>query len=217
MTPSRPPKPSSTPSASRPHLLTVRPPGPLWRVGRLVEPLRFSPPVGIANIKNDVAGSRYDLLAAEFGTMYLATTREGAFAESLAPLIPDPQAVALLPPDDSIGAGFIDANWRATHRVCEVELANSAELPLLDFVDVPNAHNLALLDRVLRPALALLDVSRLNLSVVTSDRRSVTRLIAQYVASILDENYRRRYAGIRYISKHGVNHLLRICITPRRS
>lgn len=187
-------------------LNTVEPPERLWRIGRQTNPLWFNGPVGAENIRSDTAGNRFDLLTSPIGTLYAASSAEDAYAEALIDLAPDKDAGHLLPDDDSIGDGCVDANWRAARRLCEIELSESTQVPNLDFVDLADSHNLAELNRELGPALASLDVDRLNLSVVTSSRRSVTRWIAEFIVSQRDAVNRRRFAGIRYLSKHGANH-----------
>ncbi|MBI5310380.1 MAG: RES domain-containing protein [Actinobacteria bacterium] len=164
----------------------------LWRIGREADPLAFSRPEDPI----DATASprwRFDSALGNYSTGYFATQPKSAFAEVLAALRPTPNQLVLLPDDDSMGDGHIDANWREQHRIAHVRLGASATRPTLEFVDLEDAATIA--D----------GHSHLTLAGIHGEDRTITCWISQIIHDLVDADGNHPFAGIRYVSKHGAD------------
>jgi hypothetical protein len=150
--------------------------------------------------------------AERFRTIYCATQRVAAFAETLAhfrPSIPLLAQLAAVEDDESLedalaGAidpndparGVIPADWRLRRRIGRTVLD-----PNLRFVDVAAPASVQHLRQALSPLAAELHLADIDLSSLTSQQRRFTQTCARYIYDQTDEHGHPRFAGIRYPSR----------------
>jgi len=151
--------------------------------------------------------------AERFRAVYCATSRVAAIGETVAGLRPslhllaqiadavddeEPAAASfagLLDPTDN-DRGVIPADWRL-HR----HLGSTRVDPSLQFVDIKAAATLQHLRRAMAPVAAILGLTDVDLSAVTSPYRRLTQTCARYVYDQRDAEERPSFAGIRYPSR----------------
>lgn len=144
---------------------------------------------------------RYDVLGETF---YLAETREGAYAEVLAPfkrangstdpLAKDAAALGMTLEEfveevardwadrDFMGLGAVPAGWRYDRGMFRVEMIGSAEL-----VHIEHPDSIAAIELLMGEELAHLGVSHLTTATLRSENRAVTTAIATALrAQLLD-------------------------------
>lgn len=175
--------------------------GPVYRVGRAPRPL--APPSWAFTKADGTFGNRFDDPSARrdaapadrFRVLYLATTRAGAFGETIARRRPSLEALAQAGVT-AVPRPSVSASWRQTRR-----LGITVLMTPLPFVDVTAAASLA----VLRPALAAvameLDLPDVDLSAVTGPARLLTQEAARYIYDQRDAAGAPCYAGVRYVSR----------------
>lgn len=152
-------------------------------------------------------------------TFYLAETREGAYAEVLAPfkrangstdpLAKDAAALGMTLEEfveevardwadrDFMGLGAVPAGWRYDRGMFRVEMIGSAEL-----VHIEHPDSIAAIELLMGEELAHLGVSHLTTATLRSENRAVTTAIATALrAQLLDSGALPR--GIHFGSKHG--------------
>lgn len=179
-------------------MVVVNPPARLFRVGRDTSPVAFSyitPDVD----EEDDRGFRFDVLGA--GVMYAATMRAGAYTETVQQFQVTARTAqwARRSQPHLMVNGNLPYDWREHRRMVSFRL--DVSLPFLD-VEATQSHTS--LTSHLAGDLAELGVDKLNVSVVRSDRRRVTRLIAMWAYLQEDASTgAKRYAGIRFVSKLG--------------
>ncbi|WP_454296046.1 RES domain-containing protein [Salana multivorans] len=167
------------------------------RVGRATNPVGYSfiaPEVD----RDDALGYRFDVVGA--GVMYAATKPAGAYAETVQAYRPTAATYAAtqhVQPGLMV-AGNLPASWRTDRRL--VTFALPGGLPFLD-VEKPASHTA--LTRHLGAELTELGYAHLDVSLVRSEHRLLTRLISvwAYLQELPDGS--PRYGGIRFISKLG--------------
>ncbi len=175
----------------------VDPPTPLYRVGRDTAPVAFSYIAPEIDARDDL-GYRFDVLGA--GVMYAATTDQGAYTETVQKFRVNAEtaAAAKRTQPDLMTAGSLPADWREHRRLHSFTIRNG-----LPFVDVDDTRSHTALTHHLAGDLAALGYSNLDVSVVRSEHRLLTRLIATWVYLQEDSSGTPAYSGIRFVSKLG--------------
>jgi len=168
----------------------------LYRVGRSDQPLASSR-ITVTDAAQPRAGNRFDVLGA--GVLYLSSTAQGCYAETLARLRPTATMRALLKDEDPefMVCGAVPRDWRTRRLQLAVTVAGS--LPFLD-VEHPRTHEY--LTAALAEQLSGFGITQLDVSDVRGRNRLLTRAIASwaYAASDVDGPV---YSGIRYLSRLG--------------
>jgi hypothetical protein len=171
------------------------PAGGLWRVGKAVAPLRASrtTPEVQASARQ---GNRFD--TADFGVVYMGSTLDACFGETLARYRPKPSLADLVREDwqGFMGPGQVAAEWREKRATVHITPAPNAM-----FVDIEALQTREYLRKALALGLSALGYEDLDVPVVRGADRRVTRLIAQWTYQQVDESEQPRYAGIRYLSR----------------
>jgi hypothetical protein len=180
----------------------------------------FAPPAWDRAQDDGTFGNRFDdpsaaegrLPGERFRTIYCATQRIAAFAETVAHFRPSIALLAHLAAvedDESLedalaGAidprnpsrGLIPADWRLRRRVGRTRLD-----PSLRFVDIAAAQSVQHLRLALAPLASELRLIDIDLSSLTSQQRRFTQACARYVYAQTDEHGLPLFAGIRYPSR----------------
>lgn len=130
--------------------------------------------------------------------LYCATTRLGAFKEVLADFRPAASSVNYHPLTNEhlMAVGSVPASWRENRSVVEFSL----ESPL-PFLDVERDETLTHLTSELSDEFQRLGIERLDSSNVRGPNRLLTRAIASWAYTRVDENDEAVYSGIRYSSR----------------
>lgn len=169
----------------------------LYRVGRDTNPIAYSyitPDIDA----DDKLGYRFDVLGA--GVMYASTVPLGAYTETVQNyrLTASTYAACAKAQPGLMVSGNLPADWRDHRRLIGFSVPDG--LPFLD-VDASDSHTA--LTRQLGAELAGLGFEHLDIAVVRSNHRLVTRLIAtwSYLQTMTDGS--PRYSGIRFVSKLG--------------
>lgn len=179
-----------------PEVAMVTPPsGGLWRVGRAVDPMRAS--VCSPDVERSARqGNRFD--TSDFGTIYMGSTLEACFGETLARYRPKPDLAALVAEDwkSFMAPGQVAAEWREKRSTVHV-------LPGADhmFVDIEAIETREYLRKALALGLSALGYEDLDVPVIRGNDRRVTRLVAQWAFRQSDEDGFPLFHGIRYLSK----------------
>ena len=172
---------------------------PLWRVERPSEDIRFSQ-INPVDALNDRVGNRFDVPGA--GVLYAATRREGALAETLAGFRPRAQVNDTLQmlgvTAGRVPAGQVPPVWFDVRRM--VRLTVDEALPFVDIED-PATHTA--LTVLASDVLGRLGIGNLDVATVRGPSRLLTRAVASWVYSQVDDHGHARYAGIRYVSRLG--------------
>lgn len=170
-------------------------PGRLFRVGRDTAPIAYSYITPDIDSEDDL-GYRFDVLGA--GVMYAATQPAGAYTETVQKyrLTAATHAACATTQPGQMVSGNLPADWRDHRRL--VGFTVPGGLPFLD-IDVSDSHTA--LTRHLGAELADLGYEYLDIALVRSEHRLLTRLIAMwaYLETLSDGS--PRYSGIRFVSK----------------
>lgn len=139
-------------------------------------------------------GNRFDVPGG--GVLYCCSQLGGCYRETLARFRPDPTLAHLDEgtPNHFMAAGMVPASWRDARRTYTLSLEDAAP-----FVDVEHEETRALLDQVLDGRIA----DSLDVSDVRGRDRLLTRAIAEWVYTQVDEDDDGAYSGVRYMSRHG--------------
>lgn len=182
-------------------LALVDAPAVTWRVERATSDLRFSR-IDVIDASGST-GNRFDVPGA--GILYTATTKGGAFAETLARFRPTTgliekmrQVQGVDDADQHDTPGAVDDSWFDLRRLRAVQMVDP--LPFVD-VDDPRTHTFL----TQHAARDLLGVGMSNLDVATlrgPDRR-VTRAIASWLYARTNEDGTPQFSGLRYGSRLG--------------
>jgi len=168
----------------------------LYRVGRSHRPLASSQ-ITVEDAAQARAGNRFDVLGG--GVLYLSTTAQGCYAETLARLRPTATMRALLKDEDPefMVCGAVPRDWRTRRLQLAVTVADS--LPFLD-VEHPRTHEY--LTAALAEQLSRFSITQLDVSDVRGRNRLLTRAIASWAYAAGDADG-PQYSGIRYLSRLG--------------
>ncbi|MFT4136695.1 RES family NAD+ phosphorylase [Microbacterium sp.] len=176
----------------------VEAPERLWRVERATTALRFSR-ISPVDAESDRAGNRFDVPGG--GVLYAASDPRGAYAETIAQFRPS----ALVAELDAEGLepgrvpyGALPREWRASRRLRALQLVDPR--PFVD-IDHPATH--AFLTREASDVLRALGVGSLDIALVRGPSRTLTRALAGWVYTRVDEHGQGCYSGIRYSSRIG--------------
>lgn len=138
-------------------------------------------------------GNRFDVVGG--GVLYAATDKVGAYKETIAYFRPAASSLALT---DSglMNLGSLPAEWRDTRRMVSLTLEND-----LPFLDVEQDSTLSYLTEQMAETLIELKIERLDVSTVRGPNRLLTRAIATWAYTAVDDNDETAYSGIRYLSR----------------
>lgn len=163
------------------------PEGPLYRIGRLPDPLVF-PPWEYAG------GGRFDDPKREFRTLYAAESRLEPFIELLAPFRPSPEVIAALgavsnATDERFEVGVIPSDWARKRCVRAFRLG-----PSQCWLDLRSLQTREALRYLLAEDLVRLGLNDLDVSDTRGRRRELTQLISRFA-------YEAGYSGLVYRSR----------------
>lgn len=170
----------------------------LWRVGRKGDPLA----VEASPVERSLAGpgyrSRFDSPDARYVVRYFASSREGAFGETLDRVRPKASALRALRrgrPDVKVDMQTKLDQWRKGHRLARVKAPQAVR-----FLDVEDQRTRLVLEEVLDPAGELLGEGGLDVPAVRGTDRPLTQAISAW-AYRQEARGRPRFGGIRYLSR----------------
>ena len=166
--------------------LAPEPSGPLYRVGRLPDPLVW-PDWRYAG------GSRFDDPSRAFRTLYAAESRLACFVELLAAFRPSPRALALLHgvvgAEEELSVGVVPGDWARKRCVRAFRL-----LPRQRWLDLRAFETREALRVELAPKLVELGLEDLDVSGVRGPSRELTQALARLA-------YERGFSGLAYRSR----------------
>lgn len=175
-----------------PQLSTEEFPATAFRVGRASGVIHFTE---IDAIDAEILqGNRFDVVGG--GVLYCATTKAGAYKEVLADFRPSAKTYRIAEGESIMAQGSMPRSWREKRALAEFSLHDP-----LPFVDVESDATLTHLTKAMAEELDELGVTRLDVSVVRGPNRLLTRAIAKWVYTRVDEEGRPLYGGVRYLSR----------------
>jgi len=177
----------------------VLPKGPVYRMARGPDPWAWADWV-YAGTDGTFPG-RFDDPEGEYRVLYAASTRLGAFMETLAGFRTHPavrQALAGAPDGDAAPPDSVPREWLELRRI------GKARLPGLPFADVGHSRSLAFLrerlaDAVVEHGLEDLDAAAIRLSAP----RRFTQLVGRLAFDCTDASGEPQFTGLRYASRLG--------------
>lgn len=181
---------------SSPGVVTVMPPGELWRIATTDNSTTFAwiDPITAAG----PFGNRYDVPGG--GVLYASTQVRGCFSETLSRYrvpLDSPVAIAAAKDTGLMPPGNIPASWREDRRKFKVTASDP-----LPFLDIEHEFTRSELEQRLPLALARFNVQHLDVPTIRGADRRLTRSLAVWAYTQIDEG-EPLYSGIRYKSKHG--------------
>lgn len=181
---------------SGPAIVTAIPPE-LYRIARRDSVLTHSR-ISPADAGLPHAGNRFDVAGG--GLLYLGSTAEGCFAETLARFRPTAAMRAIVADEDSgfVVCGGVPQDWRAQRLLAAVEAIDP-----LPFVDVEDPATHEYLTAVMAPQLETLGVTQLDVASLRGTNRLLTRAISTWAYAATDDDGNPRYSGLRYKSRLG--------------
>lgn len=170
----------------------------LWRVERATTALRFSR-ISPLDAENDHVGNRFDVPGG--GVLYAATEPQGAYAETIAQfrrsaLAPELASEGLEP--GRVPPGAVSREWRASRRLRKLELVDPR--PFID-IDAVSTHSF--ITREAADVLRALGLGNLDIGLVRGSSRTLTRALARWIYTRVDDDGLGLYSGIRYSSRIG--------------
>ena len=174
---------------------TVEIPDRVWRVALIPSGQRYSEIAPDDALLPD-AGNRFDVPGG--GVLYCATTPRGSYLETLAGKRVSAKMAALVR-DDPTGfmpPNSVPASWRDERRLFRIGTANPAL-----FIDLEDLETRQYILGQIGEQLEPLGVETLDVPDVRGMNRLLTREIARWAYSSLDEEGLYEYSGIRYVSK----------------
>lgn len=179
------------------HPSLVEPPGRLFRVGRVSEPLNFSVISAADAMLTDV-GNRFDVPGE--GVCYLGSSAEGCYAETLARFRVSARVCEAVRQKENgfMVCGGVPADWRTQRLLVTCTMEDP-----LPFLDVEAAQTHTYLTAELSETLARIGVGALDVAHVRGPNRVLSRAIAAWAFEATDENGEPRYGGLRYLSRLG--------------
>lgn len=188
-----------SPFGDPPDIVTVPAPETMWRVATPDTGLKFNEidPITAAGPH----GNRFDVPGG--GVLYCGTDVRGCFAETLARYRVKPgsavaEAAAADTANGFMAPGNVAASWRDARRKFELRAVDA-----LPFVDIEHEATRAHLTARLASVLGEFDVEALDVPTIRGYNRRLTRALARWIYTQIDENDKPLYSGIRYVSKHG--------------
>ena len=174
---------------------TVEIPDRVWRVALIPSGQRYSAIAPDDALLPD-AGNRFDVPGG--GVLYCATTPRGSYLETLAGKRVSAKMAALVRDDPSgfMPPNSIPASWRNERRLFKIGTANPAS-----FIDLEDLETRQYILGQIGEQLEPLGVETLDVPDVRGMNRLLTREIARWAYSSLDEEGLYEYSGIRYVSK----------------
>src|SRR5579872_339147 len=145
--------------------LAYPPEGGLWRVAR-GDPFALRDPSPPLRGPGDLGvGNRFDSPLGNFRVWYFATQLEGCYAETLAPLRPDPAVLAAIDGEDDgfMPLGEIAADWRQSRIAVRAAFPEGRP-----FLDVEDAGTRAVLRRELAWLLSSLGLDDIDVAAIRS-------------------------------------------------
>lgn len=169
----------------------------LYRIARstrLLDPSRITPQEAALSR----TGNRF--VVAGGGVLYLASSAEGCFAETLARFRPTAAMRAIVADEDPVFVvvGGVPKDWRAQRQLITVEAV--APLP---FIDIENPATHEYLTAVLAAQLDARGIQQLDTAAVRGPDRALTRAISTWAYAAMNEDGDPQYSGIRYKSRLG--------------
>jgi hypothetical protein len=176
----------------------VEAPDILWRLERATTALRFSR-ISPLDAENDRVGNRFDVPGG--GVLYAATDPQGAYAETIAQfrrsaLAPELENEGLEP--GRVGPGEVSREWRASRRLRALRLVDPRP-----FVDIDATATHAYLTREAGYVLRAIGIGNLDIGLVRGPSRILTRALARWIYTRVDDDGLGLYSGIRYGSRIG--------------
>lgn len=172
----------------------------VWRVGRGDDPLAAPPPDPMP-LDDSRAGNRFDSMLGDYGVVYFGTTLEVCYGETLSRFRPDPLLVFIEDEWHKLGfmeRGAVPADWRSRRTAVRARVGATGR-----FLDVEDHETREwLLSHANFGAVVRMWGHRdLDVSVIRGPDRRVTRLISQFVYSMVDQHDEPVFDGIRYLSR----------------
>lgn len=100
-----------------------------------------------------------------------------------------------------MGIGQVPADWRHQRVLVRADFEPTESRPTLRFLDVEARNTREHLRKRLAPILAHYGQTDLDVATVRGGDRRITRWIGKWAFDTRDEEGRRAYAGIRYLSR----------------
>jgi hypothetical protein len=174
----------------------VLPEGPVYRMARGPDPWVWADWVYAG--PDGSFGGRFDDPHGEYRVLYAASTRLGAFMETLAGFRTHPAVRQSLPDGDAAAPDSVPREWLELRRIGE------ARLPELPFADIGHSRSLAflrerLMDAIVEHELEDLDAAAIRLSAP----RRFTQLVGRLAFDCTDADGEPQFAGLRYGSRLG--------------
>lgn len=171
----------------------------LWRVAR-GDPFALRDPPPPLSLSDRGVGNRFDSAAGNYRVWYFATELEGCYAETLAPLRPDPAVIQAIGGDEEgfMPFGEVAADWR--QRRIAVRATFPEDRP---FLDVEASGTRAVLRNKLASVLPMLGLDDVDVAAIRSKDRRLTRIVSQWAWEEHEAPGASPYAGIRFCSRLG--------------
>jgi hypothetical protein len=182
--------------------LSVPPEEGLWRVAR-GDPFALRDPSPPLRGPTDPGlGNRFDSALGNFRVWYFSTELEGCYAETLAPLRPDPAVLAAIGRSEEgfMPLGEIAADWRQRRVAVRAGFPEVGQRP---FLDVENRGTRAVLRTELAWLLADLGLDDIDVAAIRSKDRRLTRWVSQWTWQSRYEQGYPDFAGVRFCSRLG--------------
>lgn len=170
-------------------------PDRVWRVALIPSGERFSRITPDDALLRD-AGNRFDVPGG--GVLYCATNPRGAYLETLAGKRVSAKMAALVQHDPTgfMPPNSVPASWRDERRLFTVGTTDPA-----CFIDVEDLETRQYIVGQIGEQLEQLGIETLDVPDVRGMNRLLTREIARWAYSSIDEEGDYAYSGIRYVSK----------------
>jgi hypothetical protein len=168
-------------------------PATAFRVGRRSGVVHFAE-IDVVDAANIGQGGRFDVVGG--GVLYCATTKTGAYKEVLAPFRPSATTYGISAGESLMAQGSMSSSWREARALAELSLEDP-----LPFVDVESDATLTHLTAAMAKELNELRIQSLDVSFLRGPNRLLTRAIAKWAYTRVDEEGMPVYGGIRFLSR----------------
>lgn len=193
-----------------PELAAVGPPNEgVWRVGRDPDPVSASKSPESSRLAKPNTGNRFDSPTGSYGVRYFSTSLEGCFGEVLARFRADPKLARVIGDEwrdlGFMNVGDVPADWRQRRTAVNVRFpaeGQNERFPHgVQFLDIESIETREALREDFAPLLAFYGHADLDVALVRSKDRRMTRYISQWAYEAVNEDDCPLYAGIRYLSR----------------